>query len=294
MKSQRSTGPPIGVHVSVAGGLHRGVDEARGLGCGSLQLFTRNQQQWNARPLDDEEVRLFREARAGLDGLRYAFAHGSYLVNLASPDRTTRGRSIEAFLGEIRRSEALGLDFVVVHPGAHVGAGEADGLKRISDALGDAHAATPGFHVRVLVENAAGQGSALGRRFEELAWLFEHVDQPDRMGVCFDTCHAFAAGYDLATDAGYERTMGEFEAVVGTNRIRAFHLNDSKKGLGCRVDRHEHIGKGCLGLTPFRRLLNDRRFDGVPMVLETPKDGDMDRKNLALLRSLRKTPRHGN
>ena len=276
--------PPIGVHVSVAGGLHRGLEEARGLDCGAIQLFTRNQQQWNARPLDDEEVRLFREARAAVPGVRFAFAHGSYLVNLASPERAAWKRALGAFLDEIRRSETLGLDFVVVHPGAHVGAGEADGLKRIAEALGAAHAATPGFRVRVLIENAAGQGTALGRRFEELAWILDHADGAARLGVCFDTCHAFAAGYDLSTDDGYERTMKAFDAAVGLKRIEAFHLNDSKKGLDCRVDRHEHIGRGAMGLVPFRRLMGDRRFRRGPMVIETPKEDDMDKRNLSILR----------
>ena len=286
LKTSLPGGPLLGVHVSVAGGLHKGIDEARRHGCGAIQLFTRNQQQWKARPLDDEEIRLFREARDGAGHVRRAFAHDSYLINLASPDPALRKRSIDAFLEEVRRSEALGLDYVVTHPGSHVGAGEEEGLKRIAEAFSDVHRRTPGFRVRILIETAAGQGTALGRRFEELAWILLHVDGPERMGVCFDTCHVFAAGYDISTEAGYAKTMQSFDDVIGLRRLLAFHLNDSKKGLGCRVDRHEHIGKGSLGLTVFRCLMNDPRFIETPMVLETPKDDDMDRVNLAVLRSL--------
>jgi deoxyribonuclease-4 len=222
--------------------------------------------------------------------LRLPLAHDSYLINLASPDQVLYRRSIEAFVIEVQRAERLGLCYLVTHPGAPLDSGEEAGLARVAAALDEVHGRCPAFRVQVLLETTAGQGSSLGHRFEHLARIRSLVADPDRLGVCFDTCHVFAAGYALAPEAEYRATMRAFDRVIGLKRLRAFHLNDSLKPQGSRVDRHAHIGRGCLGLEPFRLLVNDRRFRSRPMVLETPKeDGDnddMDRVNLEVLRGL--------
>lgn len=281
--------PLLGAHMSIAGGHHHAVQAARVLDCGALQLFTKNANQWNAKPLLDEDVKLFRQALRG-SGIRFPLAHDSYLINLASPDETLYRRSIEAFVIELERAERLGLSYLVTHPGAHMGMGEEAGLTRISAALDEVHRRCAGFKVKVLLETTAGQGSCLGHRFEHLAAVINQVAEPKRLDVCLDTCHVFAAGYALAPEAEYKKTMQAFDTIVGVKRLKAFHLNDSRKPLGSRVDRHAHIGKGCLGIEPFRLLLNDPRFRDHPMVLETPKEegdiADMDSVNLATLRGL--------
>jgi deoxyribonuclease-4 len=211
---------------------------------------------------------------------------------LGSPKKADREKSMVAFKEEMRRVEALGLPYLVAHPGAHLGAGEEEGVRWITESLNELHEKTVGYRMKVLLENTAGQGTNVGYRFEHLSEIIDQVVRSDRLGVCFDTCHAFAAGYDIRTEAGYVKTMQEFDAIVGIDRIMAFHLNDCKKGLGCRVDRHEHIGKGYIGIEGFRTLMQDHRFEEIPMVLETPKGEDMleDRENLSLLRSLAQTP----
>jgi deoxyribonuclease-4 len=281
--------PLLGAHMSIAGGHHHAVQAARAHDCGALQLFTKNSNQWNAKPLLDEDVKLFRQALRG-SGIRFPLAHDSYLINLASPDETLYRRSIEAFVVELERAERLGLSYLVTHPGAHMGMGEEAGLAKITVALDEVHRRCAGFKVKVLLETTAGQGSCLGHRFEHLAAIIDQVAEPKRLGVCLDTCHVFAAGYALAPQAEYEKTMQTFDSIVGLKRLKAFHINDSRKPLGSRVDRHAHIGKGCLGIEPFRLLLNDPRFRDHPMVLETPKEEgdieDMDSVNLATLRGL--------
>jgi deoxyribonuclease-4 len=281
--------PLFGAHMSVAGGCHNAVATARRHGCTALQIFTKNANQWSARGLTDDEVRAFRGALRG-SGVRRTAAHDSYLINLASPDEALYRRSVEAFVDELGRAERLGLDYLVTHPGAHTGAGEEAGLARVAAALDEAHARCPGFRVRVLLETTAGQGSCLGHRFEHLARILGLVRDPDRLGVCLDTCHVFAAGYALAPEAEYRATLRALDRAVGLGRVRLFHVNDSLKPLGSRVDRHAHVGRGELGLEPFRLLVNDRRFRARPMVLETPKEGedgaDMDPVNLATLRGL--------
>jgi deoxyribonuclease-4 len=216
--------------------------------------------------------------------------HDSYLINLASPEEQLYRRSVEAFVEELRRAERLGVRYLITHPGAHLDSGAEAGLARVAAALDEVHARCPGFRARVLLETTAGQGSTLGHRFDHLARILALVADPDRLGVCFDTCHAFAAGYALSPAAEYEATMKAFGKVIGFRRLLAFHLNDSLRARGSRVDRHAHIGRGELGLEPFRLLVNDRRFRNRPMVLETPKeDGDqpdMDAVNLATLRGL--------
>jgi deoxyribonuclease-4 len=239
--------------------------------------------------LSDEEVQLFRRTLRHTR-LRQATAHDCYLTNLASPDEPLYGRSLEAFLVQLQRVERLGIPFLVMHPGAHLDSGEEAGLARIAGALDEIHARMPKCKARVLLETTAGQGTTLGHRFEHLARILSLVSQPERLGVCFDTCHVFAAGYALAPAASYDATMREFDRLIGLRRLRVFHINDSLKPQGSRVDRHAHIGRGEMGLDPFRLLVNDRRFRNRPMILETPKEtdreSDMDSINLATLRGL--------
>jgi deoxyribonuclease-4 len=278
--------PLFGAHMSVAGGCHNALLLAQEHGCSTVQLFTKNANQWSARELDDEEVRLFRRTLRETK-LRFPTAHDSYLINLASPDEALYRKSVEAFVVELQRAERLGLRYLVTHPGAHLDSGEEAGLARVAKALDEVHARCAGFRVQVLLETTAGQGSTLGYRFEHLARILALVADPDRLGACFDTCHVFAAGYALAPEKEYRATMGAFGRTVGLKRLKAFHVNDSLRPLGSRVDRHAHIGRGELGTEPFRLLVNDRRFRHRPMILETPKEegdvDDMDAVNLATL-----------
>jgi deoxyribonuclease-4 len=259
------------------------------LGCDTVQLFTKNNNQWNAKPFTDEDLVSFHQTLVDT-GLHLPTAHDSYLINLASPDATLYRRSLEAFVIEVQRAEALGLTYLVMHPGAATDGNDQAGLKRIAKALDEVHKRCASCRVQVLLETTAGQGNSLGHRFEHLARLLELVKQPERLGVCFDTCHVFAAGYGLATAKEYKATMLEFDRVVGLKLLRCFHVNDSLKPQGSRVDRHAHLGRGYLGLEAFRLLVNDVRFKDRPMILETPKeDGDndnMDTVNLKVLRDL--------
>ena len=284
--------PILGAHMSIAGGYHKAVEIAARAGCDCVQLFTKNNNQWRAKPITAAEADKFRAALGELK-IAHPISHDSYLINLASPDDALWRRSIEAFTIELRRAELLGIPYVVMHPGAYVTSSEAAGLARIIAAFDEIHASAPGLSVCTLLETTAGQGSNLGWRFEHLAEIKQGVAAPERLGVCVDTCHLFAAGYPLATAAEYESTMNAFDAIIGLEQIKAFHLNDSKKELGSRVDRHEHIGRGRLGLEPFRHLLNDPRFAQTPMYLETPKgqeDGvELDVINLQVLRGLVQT-----
>jgi len=281
--------PLFGAHMSIAGGYHNAILSAQTHGCASVQLFTKNSNQWNARDLADDEVKVFRKVLRQ-SRLRFPMAHDSYLINLASPDETLYRRSIEAFVVEVQRAERLGLRYLVTHPGAHIDSGEERGLARVASALDEVHGRCPRLRVQVLLEITAGQGSTLGHRFEHLQRILELVKDPKRLGVCFDTCHAFAAGYALAPEKEYRATMRVFDQLIGLRRLRVFHVNDSLKPLGTRVDRHAHIGRGHLGLEPFRLLVNDPRFRTRPMILETAKEEgketDMDKINLATLRSL--------
>jgi deoxyribonuclease IV len=278
----------IGAHMSIAGGLHLALERGREVGCGAVQIFLKNQRQWAGPPLRDEAIRAFATARRRT-GIRRVFAHSSYLINLASPDRTAWAQAVDAFTDELERGEALGLSCVVVHPGSHMGAGLESGLRRVISALDQALARTAGYRIKVALENTAGGGNSVGRTFAELATMLNGAARPERTGICIDTCHLFAAGYDLRTEAGYARAMAECEATVGRRRVLALHLNDARAPFGSGLDRHEHIGRGFLGLSSFRRLLNDRRFARVPKVLETPKDPEptSDLRNLATLRRLR-------
>jgi deoxyribonuclease-4 len=281
--------PLFGAHKSIAGGYHNALLAARDHACDTVQLFTKSSNQWKAKELTEDEVRLFRRTMKET-GLKGGMAHDSYLINLASPDESLYRRSVDAFLVELQRAERLGLRYLVMHPGSPVDSTEEAGLIRVAKAIDRVHHLCPGFRVRILLETTAGQGSNLGHRFEHLARILSLVAEPRRLGVCFDTCHVFAAGYVLAPEAEYQATMRAFHKVIGLSRLRAFHLNDSLKPQGSRVDRHAHLGRGCLGLEPFRLLVNDPRFRDRPMVIETPKEegaeGDMDRVNLGVLRGL--------
>ncbi len=281
--------PPdeLGAHMSIAGGLYRALERGRALDCGAVQLFLRNQRQWHARPMTDAEVRAFHAARRQT-GIRHVFAHASYLINLGAPDDAAWRRAVDAFTDELERAERLDLSCVVVHPGSHLGAGVASGLARVVAALDEVTRRTPGYTVRIALENTAGAGHAIGRTFEELGALLARAARPERVGICVDTCHLFAAGYDVRSEAGYRRALGECREAVGLERVLAFHLNDARAPLDSGLDRHEHIGRGYLGRLPFRRLLRDQRFRQVPKVLETPKEPVADRRNLALLRALRR------
>jgi deoxyribonuclease-4 len=281
--------PLFGAHMSIAGGCHNAVVAAQKHDCEALQLFTKNSNQWQGKPLTKEDAVLFRSAIKDTK-LRRLVAHDSYLINLASPDPALWKRSLEAFVDEMRRAETLGLDYLVFHPGAATDNDEDAGLKRVAKALDKTHRRCRNYRVQALIETTAGQGTCLGHRFEHLARILDLVKQPERVGICLDTCHVFAAGYPLAPAPDYRATMKELDRIVGLDRLRAFHVNDSAKPLGSRVDRHAHIGQGCLGLEPFRLLVNDPRFKDCPMILETPKEGpndeDMDPLNLATLRGL--------
>ena len=281
--------PLLGSHLSIAGGYFKAADSAAALGMDTLQLFTKNNNQWKGKPLSEDDIRLFREAieRAGV---RRPCAHNSYLINVASPDDALWQKSVDALVDELQRAESLGLDGVVMHPGSFVTSSEELGLQRIVVALDDVHQLTKTIRCQLWLETTAGQGTNLGHRFEQIAAILEGVRDSDRLGVCVDSCHIFAAGYPIQTPDEYSATVAEFDRTIGLDRIRAWHLNDSKKPLGSRVDRHEHIGEGYLGLEPFRHILNDPHFAETPMYLETEKgerDGeDLDAINLRVLKSL--------
>ena len=279
----------IGAHMSISGGLHKALLRGKELTCDTIQMFTKSNMQWKARNLTQKEIDQFKHTQAET-GISPIVGHDTYLINLASPAKETYKKSVDSFTMEMLRSEAIGLPYLVMHPGAHMDEGEKRGLKRIATSLNTAFKATKGTRVKVLLETTAGQGSNLGYRFEHLAEIIDMVDEPERVGVCYDTCHAFVAGYDIRTKKAYNATMREFDRIVGLDKLEVFHINDAKNGLGSRVDRHEHIGKGLLGLDAFRFVLTDRRFKNAPKILETPKGGtkgrSWDEMNLATLRSL--------
>jgi deoxyribonuclease IV len=280
-------GPLLGAHMSIAGGVGNALLLGKKVACDAIQIFTKSSRQWAGKPYTNEEIEQFRHNRKET-GITTIIAHDSYLLNLGSPDASLRKQSVGAFIDELERCEILGVTNLVAHPGAHVGAGESQGIKTIAKSLDEAHKACRGYTVKVTLEITAGQGSCLGYRFDQIGQIMDATKENDRLRVCFDTEHAFAAGYDIRTQEGYERTFAEFNEVIGIDRLAAFHLNDSKKEFNSRVDRHDHIGKGHLGVEAFRLLLNDKRFWGLPMCLETPKGPDLkeDQENLALLRSL--------
>ena len=283
--------------MSVAGGVSKAVERAVVHGCEALQIFTKNANQWRGKPLDPAEIRLFRR-RIEETGIKPVVSHASYLINLATTFPILREQSIAAFVDEINRAEALGLLGVVIHPGTCTAGPDDEALRLIADAIGVAFKARPRAKTMVLLEHTAGQGRTLGYRFEHLATVITHLRGSKRVGVCLDTCHLVASGYDITTEAGYRDTFDQFDRIVGIERLKVFHGNDSKRPCGSRVDRHEHIGDGCIGLEPFRRLLHDPRFKGLPILIETEKThgpekkgaivaDPLDVRNLETLRRLR-------
>lgn len=279
---------PFGAHMSISGGLAKAFARGESVGCEVMQIFSKSERQWAAKPILPEDAAAFRAEQAR-SGIGPVVVHDSYLINLAAPADELWEKSIAAFAHELERCQQLGIPYIVTHPGAHTGSGEETGLRREADALARLFADGVGGDTMVLLETTAGQGSCLGNRFEHLARLFELLpNHHARLGVCVDTCHIFAAGYDIRDAEGYAATFAELDRLVGLANVRCFHLNDSQKDLGSRVDRHAPIGQGCIGAEAFRLLVNDPRFHGLPMIIETPKGDDMaeDRENLGLLRSL--------
>jgi deoxyribonuclease-4 len=277
----------LGAHMSIAGGIHLALDRGVEAGCGVIQVFTQNASQWRGKAVSDADALLFREKRA-VSGLNEIISHDIYLINLGAPPGEIRDKSLAGFREELVRCAGLGITRIVMHPGAHTGDGEETGLGRIIEAFDQLFPAVPEYSGKVLLEITAGQGSNVGYCFEHLRAIIDGSSFSDRFGVCFDTCHAFAAGYDIKSADGYRKTFDDFDRIIGLDRLLAFHVNDSKKGLSSRVDRHEHIGAGALGLEPFRMLMNDPRFTNIPKILETPKgdSDDMDAVNLKTLRDL--------
>jgi deoxyribonuclease IV len=286
----------LGAHQSIAGGYYKAVEIAHRLKCDCVQVFTKNNNQWRAKELTDEDVRLFQSKLVEL-GVKHPLAHDSYLINLSSPDPVLWKKSVDSFVIEMLRAERLGIPYVVTHPGAHTTSTETAGIAAVVRALDEVHRQTRGIKTQCLLETTAGQGSCLGCKFEQLAAMIDGVQDPDRLGVCVDTCHIFAAGYAIGTEKDYKATMRALDKTVGVKLVRAFHLNDSVKPLGSRVDRHAHIGKGMIGKEAFRLLLNDKRFKKVPMYLETPKGEEngknFDVMNLQTLRRLSDSPQSG-
>jgi deoxyribonuclease-4 len=279
----------LGAHQSIAGGYYKAVELAHGLKCDCVQLFTRNNNQWRAKELTDEDVRRF-QAKLKELGVVHPLAHDSYLINLASPDPALWKKSVDSFILEMFRADRLGIPYLVTHPGAYTTSSEEAGIAAVVRALDEVHRQTRDIKTKCLLETTAGQGSCLGCRFEQLAAIIERVQDPDSLGVCVDTCHIFAAGYPISTEKDYKATMRSLDKTVGVKLVRAIHINDSVKPLGSRVDRHAHIGRGMIGKEGFRLLLNDRRFKRVPMYLETPKGMEkgknLDAINLRALRRL--------
>ncbi len=276
----------LGAHVSIAGGLHNAPHNGKAGGCEVVQIFTRSRNQWGTRKILPGEVEAFRLAQEETK-VRVVCAHDGYLINLASPDKALFRKSWVALLEETRRCDLLGIPLLVAHPGSHVGSGEGKGLARIAEALNRIFDRSPDGKVTICLETTAGQGTSVGHRFEHLAHILDRVENEDRMDICLDTCHIFAAGYPIKTREGYRETMKTFDDVLGLERLRVIHMNDSKKDPGSRVDRHEHIGRGRIGKEAFGFFLNDRRLARVPKILETPKASPLDdRRNLKRLRSL--------
>ncbi len=275
----------LGAHIPVSGGVFRAPERGRALTCDCMQIFSKNQMQWKAKPISDDDAEDFK-AEVAKHGIVETIIHDSYLINLASPDDELLRKSREAFLDEMMRARILGIRYLVFHPGAHVGSGEQAGLGRIAESLNWARAEFGSSNVELLLEITAGQGSVLGHSFEQLATVIDMLDEPKSAGICFDTCHAYAAGYDVRSPKGYEKTMDQLEDTLGFERLKAVHLNDSKGKLGSRLDRHDGIGKGHIGVDGFKNVMNDQRLEGVPMVLETPDGEKRYADELKTLRAL--------
>lgn len=275
----------LGGHVSITGGVRNAPERARAVTCDCMQIFSKNQMQWVSKPLELGDAEQYK-ANMEVHGIQETVIHDSYLINMGSPDKVLLKRSREGFLEEVVRAKHLGVRNLIFHPGAHMGAGEQAGMKRVADSLNWVRKESGVSEVRFVLENTAGQGTVLGHSFEQLAKIIDMLDDQKNVGVCFDTCHAYAAGYDVKTQKGYERTFEMFEGVLGVGMMRAMHLNDSKGKMGSHLDRHEQIGKGMLGLECFRHFMEDDRWDGIPMVLETPLGEKGYKQELKALRAL--------
>lgn len=280
----------LGAHCSIAGGVSKSLDIADRLGFSAIQIFSKNNNRWKAKPLDEKEVEKFK-TKLEDSKVNFTIVHDSYLINLCAKSEELLQKSREAFIDELTRCEQLGIPYLNFHPGAHGKMGEDDGIKMIAESINYAHEKTKGFKTGSTLETTAGQGTAIGYRFEHLAKIIELVEEKERMSVCIDTAHIFAAGYELRTKKGFNKTFKEFDEIIGLDKLVCFHMNDSKRDIGTRVDRHEHIGKGFIGLDGFRNIMNDRRLKKIPKVLETPKGKEQleDVENLKVLKSLIKT-----
>ena len=277
----------LGSHMSIAGGVHTAVERGVQIGCTTMQMFVKNNNQWHGKPLSDEDVATYKDLLLK-SSIGPVVVHDSYLINLCAKDGEILRKSQAALKDELDRCERLGVEYLNFHPGAHMGQGEEDGLKLVAESLDIIHDGTRGYHVKSVIETTAGQGTSLGYSFEQLRRIIDLVSDNNRMAVCVDTCHIFAAGYDIVSEHGYEKTFQDFDDILGLDRLVAFHVNDSKRELGSHVDRHEHIGKGKIGLAGFSHLMNDRRFKNIPKILETDKGPDMkeDIENMNVLRGL--------
>jgi len=275
----------IGAHVSIAGGLEYAIPKGEQIGCTAIQIFTKNQVQWYSKPLSNHTVKQYQQALIN-SSIQSVIAHDSYLINLGSPEENMLEKSRLAFLDEMDRAEKLEISALIFHPGAHKNAGENVGLKLIADSINYCCKQRPNYKLKLLLETTAGQGTNLGYSFEQLKWIIDKIDHSDRVGVCLDTCHIFAAGYDIRDKSSYEKTFEKFDRIIGLEKLKAIHLNDSKRELGSKVDRHEHIGQGQIGLEGFRLIMNDLRFIEVPKILEIPGDMNQFKENLNLLTSL--------
>ncbi len=279
----------LGAHMSINGGLDKAVLRGKKAGCDVIQIFTKNSNSWTAKPLSDDDRIKFEKAQSDT-GVRCVAAHTSYLINCASPKRDTYEKSLSGLADELKRAEFLNIPYLVLHPGAHTGAGEYAGIKNIVKCVDKVFSEVKPQKSMIALEITAGQGTSIGSKFEHMADIMALSSYGDKLVVCFDTCHAFAAGYDLKSKGGYEKTFSDFGSIVGIDKLKLFHINDSKRELSSKIDRHEHIGKGHIGKDGFRLLMKDDRFSGIPMILETPKGEDLaeDIENLSLLRKLSK------
>lgn len=270
--------------MSIAGGIEKSLLRGYDLKCNTIQIFTKSSRSWGEKQLKETEIIAFREAKEKT-GIDPVISHCNYLVNLASPDRSIYQKSINSMFSEMERCELLGIESLVIHPGSHRGSGETAGIERIAAAINLLHRKTAGFKVRILLETTAGQGANLGYRFEQIAQIIEKVEEKSAVEFCLDTCHIFAAGYELRTEEGYSKIFKDMEEIIGMERLKAIHLNDSQGDLGSRVDRHEHIGRGMIGERPFRWIMRDERLKDIPKIIETPGEEGTDIDNLKLLRS---------
>ncbi|HLX12254.1 MAG TPA: deoxyribonuclease IV [Bacteroidota bacterium] len=277
----------VGAHQSIAGGMHKAFELGESIGQTALQVFTKSPNQWYAKPITDEDIANYKSAqsKANMDPV---VAHACYLINMCASNKDILKKSREGYLDELKRCEAVGIPYLNFHPGGHMGQGEETGIKLIIETLNFAHEKTKGYKTKSVLETTAGQGTAIGYKFEHLRDIIDGVDEPDRMAVCIDTCHIFAAGYDISNKRAYEKTMKEFDDIIGLDRLVAIHANDSMKELGSKRDRHEHIGKGFIGLDGFACIMRDKRLAHIPKILETHKEPDLklDKKNMSVLLSL--------